>query len=95
MRGNALGIIAAMMCAVSMSGCQGAVKSMGGSMILELPAGVKLEEITWKDDSLWYLTRPMREGEEAETHTFQQSSEFGVFEGTVTLVETKEDEDAE
>ena len=67
---------------------------MGGSMMLELPAGVKLEEITWKDDSLWYLTRPMREGEEPETHTFQQSSEFGVF-GTVTVVETKADEDAE
>lgn len=89
MRGNALGIIAAMMCAAYLSGCQGAVKSMGGSMMLELPAGVKLEEITWKDDSLWYLTRPMRED------TFQQSSEFGVFEGTVTVVETKADEDAE
>ena len=95
MRKKSVVIIAVIMCAAYLSGCQGAVKSMGGSMILELPAGVKLEEITWKDDSLWYLTRPMREGEEPETHTFQQSSEFGVFEGTVTVVETKEDEDAE
>ena len=34
------------------------------------------------------LTRPMRDDEEPETHTFQQSSEFGVFEGTVTIVES-------
>lgn len=45
--------------------------------------------ITWKDDSLWYLTRPMTDDDIAETHTFQQSSEFGVFEGTITVVESK------
>lgn len=94
MKKKAVMIIAAIMCAASLYGCQGAVKSMGGSMTLELPPGVKLEEITWKDDSLWYLTRPMREGEEPETHTFQQSREFGVFEGAVTVVETKAEEDA-
>lgn len=71
----------------TLTGCQGATKSLGGSMILDLNPGEKLEEITWKDDSLWYLTRPMREGETAETHTFQQQSEFGVFEGTVTIIE--------
>ena len=59
-----------------------------GDMTLELEPGQKLEMITWKEDSLWYLTRPMRDDEEPETHTFQQSSEFGVFEGTVTIVES-------
>lgn len=74
------------------TGCQQAMtKSMGGDMTLELEPGQKLEEITWKDDSLWYLTRPMREDEVPETHTFQQSTEFGVFEGTVTVVESKGD----
>ena len=24
-------------------------------------------QITWKEDSLWYLTRPMREGEQPDT----------------------------
>ena len=38
-----------------------------------------------KDAKVNYLTRPMQDGEEPETHTFQQSSEFGVFEGTVTI----------
>ena len=74
---------------LTLTGCQGAVKSFGGSMTLNLPENTKLEMITWKEDSLWYCTRPMRENEEAEIHTFQQSSEFGVFEGTVTIVETK------
>ena len=44
--------------------------------------------ITWKDGgSLWYLTRPMREDEKPETHVFKQSSSYGIFEGTVTIVE--------
>ena len=66
-----------------LTGCdQGVARSLGGDMTLELEPGQKLEMITWKEDSLWYLTRPMRDDEEPETHTFQQSSEFGVFEGT-------------
>lgn len=73
-----------------LTGCQNTTKYWGGSMTIELPKGQKLEEITWKGDSdLWYLTRPMREDEVAETHTFQQETEFGVFEGTVTIIETK------
>lgn len=75
---------------MSLAGCQGATKSLGGSMKIELEPNTKLELITWKDDSLWYLTRPMREDDIAETHTYKQQSEFGVFEGTVTIIETKE-----
>lgn len=74
---------------VLLSGCQSAAKSMGGSMTLKLEPNQKLEEITWKDDSLWYLTRPMTKDDMAETHTFQQTTNFGVFEGTVTIIETK------
>lgn len=72
---------------IGLTGCQGIAKNYGGDISLELEAGLKLEEITWKDDSLWYLTRPMREDELPETHAFQQSSEWGVFEGTVTVIE--------
>lgn len=73
----------------TLTGCQSVTKSFGGSMTLNLEPNQKLEEITWKDDSLWYLTRPMTDDDIAETHTFQQQSEFGVFEGTVTIVESK------
>lgn len=72
---------------IGLTGCQGITKNYGGDISLELEAGLKLEEITWKDDSLWYLTRPMREDELPETHVFRQSSEWGIFEGTVTVIE--------
>ncbi len=75
---------------ILLSGCQAATREWGGSMTLELEPGEKLEEITWKDDDLWYLTRPMRDGEEAETHEFKQSSNLGVFEGSVTVIEKEE-----
>ena len=74
-------------CACFLSGCQAVAREYGGDITLELDPGQKLEEITWKDDSLWYLTRPMRDGEVAETHTFRESSEFHGWEGTVTVVE--------
>lgn len=75
-----------------LSGCgQDLVTSYGVEMTIELPANQKLEEIIWKDyNDLWYLTRPMREDEDAETHTFQQSSNWGIFEGTITIIEKKE-----
>lgn len=74
----------------TITGCQqGITKSLGGSMTIELEPNTKLEMITWKEDSLWYCTRLMRENEVPETHTYQQQSEFGVFEGTVTIVESK------
>lgn len=86
-------VILMMICTVLMlNGCteQSFTRDMGGSMTVELEPGQKLELVTWKDDaSLWYLTRPMRDDEEPETHTYQQQSEFGVFEGTVTIIESK------
>ena len=66
----------------------------GGSvldrMTVNLEPNQKLEEVTWKDNSLWYLTRPMTDEDVAETHSFQQQTDLGVFEGTVTIVESKE-----
>lgn len=67
---------------------QNQARNWGGEMTITLEPGVKLEEITWKDeDTLWYVTRPMREDEFAETHTFQADTVFGVFEGEITIVE--------
>lgn len=75
---------------LGLTGCvkQTMTREFGGDMTIELEPGEKLEEITWKDsNTLWYLTRPMREDEEPETHVFKQSREWGMFEGTVTIVE--------
>lgn len=66
-------------------------RSFGGEKTIELDPGRKLEEITWKDADIFLLTRPMREDEEPETHTFQEISNWGVWEGTVTIVEKEAD----
>lgn len=85
-------LLSLLILSLSLCGCteQRMTREFGGSMELELPANQKLEEITWKDDTLWCLMRPMRDDEEAETHVFQASSSWGVFEGTVTVIEKKE-----
>lgn len=71
------------------AGCQSAAKNLGGDYTLKLPKNEKLVMITWKDNSLWYLTKPMTDEDTAETYKFQESAEFGIMEGTVTVVETK------
>lgn len=73
-----------------LSGCQFATKHLGGSMTVNLEPNVKLVNATWKEDSLWFLTKPMTEDDVAETYYFEEDSEFGVFEGAVTIVEHKE-----
>lgn len=74
---------------IGVTGCQSVTKRFGGTTTINLEPNQKLEEITWKDNSLWYLTRPMTENDIAEVHTFQQSSNSGVFEGKVIVVESR------
>lgn len=48
-------------------------KSFGGTYSVELPAGEKLVNVTWKTEAdLWYLTRKMTVKDTAETYTFRQ-----------------------
>lgn len=83
-----LGILLFIFC---FTGCtaQHRAKEWGGNYTMELPKGEKLVEVTWKDSNIWYLTRPMRENDEPETYTFKEDSEWGVFEGTVTIIESR------
>ena len=82
--------------ALLLTGCgnveQSFARDFGGTTTINLGPNLKLEEITWKDDDLWYLTRPMREDEEPETHTFTEKGGLGtVFDGgAVIVVERKE-----
>ena len=82
-------IIAILITAALLCGCHAATRSLGGDMELTLEPGQKLEEITWKEYDLWYLTRPMRDDVKPETHVFHADSEFHVFEGTVTVIESR------
>jgi len=64
-------------------------KMWGGTMKVELEKGQKLVDVTWKETSLWYMTKPMNESDIAETYIFQEESSFGLFEGKVIFIETK------
>ena len=65
------------------------VKSFGGTGTIKLPKGEKLINVTWKEEHLWTVSRPMREGEVAETYKFHEDSSFGVVQGTYNIIETK------
>lgn len=63
------------------------VRSFGGTDTIDLEEGQKLEEITWKEETYWILTRDMREDEIPETHTFYAKSPYGIIEGKVIIKE--------
>ena len=92
MKRNTLGILA-LLCLVIMAftSCteNERVKSFGGSFTVNLPKGQKLVNATWKDTDLWYLTKPMSSKDSCETYTFKEGSTYGIFEGTVTFIESK------
>ena len=64
-------------------------RAWGGTETITLPKNAKLENMTWKNDSLWVLTRTMRDGESAETHTFKEYSAWGMWQGSVVVKEQK------
>ena len=76
---------------VSLAGCteQTRAKRYGGIATVELSRNTKLVIATWKEDSIWYLTRPMRPDEKPERYEFTESSSFGIIEGKVIIVEQR------
>ena len=59
--------------------------------ILRLPACAKLINVSWKNDNLWYLTRPLRTKETTETYTFKKELGFSIptlDEVPVTIIES-------
>lgn len=73
-----------------LSACgQYGAKKFGGSYTIDLPKGERLVNVAWKDSDLWYLTEPMDSDYKPKEYKFKEDSTFGVFEGTVTIVEHK------
>ena len=65
-------------------------REFGGTVTVNLEPNRKLVNISWKtDNSLWVLTRKMRDGEEAEEYEYREDSSFGIIEGTVKIIEHK------
>ena len=61
----------------------------GGTTTIKLDPNRKFVDITWKEDSLWVLTKPMLESDIAETYYFEEDSRYGLWEGTVVIKEAK------
>ena len=65
-------------------------RNFGGTTKIELEAGEKLVEVTWKGDGdLWYLVEPMDSDYIPKTKEFIESSTVGVMEGKVIFIESK------
>ena len=75
---------------VTITGCEQTVsRHFGGNMTITLNPGERLIEATWKNDDIWYLTEPMDSDYIPKTKVFKESALFGVFNGTVTFIESK------
>ena len=64
-------------------------RQCGGEMTINLPAGQELMMVTWKDNDLFYLTRPMSPDYVPVTKVFHESSSYGVIESTVYFKESR------
>jgi len=64
-------------------------RAWGGEMTISVPAGQKLVNVTWKENDVWILTRPMRTDESPETYSFYEKSKWGLMEGEIKLIESK------
>lgn len=88
-----LTLLVLVLAAFAMSSCteQMRTRDLGGETIITLKPGQKLVEASWKGGGgdLWYLIEPMDSGYEPRTKIFQESSSWGVMEGTVIFIETK------
>ena len=83
-------IFTALLCIV-LTSCtrQQMTREFGGKMEIRLPSGQELMMVTWKDNDLFYLTRPMSPDYTPVTKTFQESSSFGIMESTVLFLESR------
>ena len=64
-------------------------RAWGGTAKIDLPAGKKLVNITFKESNLWILTRVAKPNETPEVYELTENSSFGLLEGTVVIRETK------
>jgi len=73
----------------SLNGCQSLSRKFGGNITINIEKGNKVVNAEWEHDTLDILTRPMHDGEFAETLTLHEHSNFGVMQSTVYIIESK------
>lgn len=89
MKGRALVVVVLLFIFLISCTPQQRAKNFGGTAVINLPPNDKLVVATWKEDHLWYLTRPMRKDEIPEKYVFQESSSWGMMQGKVIFNETR------
>lgn len=83
-------VIAMLLTLVLATGCgQMTARKLGGTSIEQLPPNTKLINVTWKENSLWFVTRPMHSDEQPETYEFKESSVWGALEGKIIIKESR------
>lgn len=80
------GVVLVVFVALLVGGCNYTAKRLGGETTIELSEGERVENVTWKEDSLWVLTKQAPETEPI-TYDLKEHSNIGVLEGTVHIVE--------
>ena len=65
------------------------VRNFGGTMTIDVEPGQEVMMATFKDEDLFYMTRPMSEDYVPTTKKLVESSSFGVLESTVIFKEYK------
>lgn len=68
-------------------GSNAAARRFGGTQVVKLDKGKKFVNATWKDDSIWIVTRTTKTGEPTESYEFIERSNLGVLQGKVVIQE--------
>lgn len=61
----------------------------GGTEIMNVKENQKVITVTWKEQSLWVLTEPMKETDKPRELLFEEKSSYGLVEGKVIIRESK------
>lgn len=85
-----IAIILVIIMLIATTGCNAVARSWGGTVTVDLETNRKFVDVTWKENSLWILTKAMTSEDIAETYYFEEDSNFGILNGTVIIVEHKE-----
>ena len=64
-------------------------KSWGGTADVDIQPNYKVMNVTWKDNDLWILVRPMAATDVPETYSFYEKSGWGILNGKYILKESK------
>ena len=60
-------------------------RNLGGTEHVTLDKGERLENVTWKRDDLWILTK--QDNTKPSTYSFKEKSSYGIMEGEIIITE--------